>query len=68
MPEITQENFRVLLPGKIAKTAEICAQIQNCSPKEALLKIYFSAAYRELEQEQTKLWWSSPLQLYRALV
>ncbi|MDR1453998.1 MAG: hypothetical protein LBJ25_08520 [Candidatus Margulisbacteria bacterium] len=64
MPEITQENFRSLLPGKIAMVAAKLAENQNCTHQEALLKFYYSAVYRDLEREETKTWRESPLQLY----
>jgi hypothetical protein len=63
-PEITQENFRSLLPGKIAALAVIEQRASGVSPKDALLRVYRSALYRELEREATKRWWESPEQLY----
>ncbi|MDR1899529.1 MAG: hypothetical protein LBQ55_05940 [Treponema sp.] len=65
MTDITQENFRLLLPGKIAAIVEKRREERHCSSKEALLAFYRSALYRELENEQTKRWWESPAQLYR---
>jgi hypothetical protein len=67
-PEITQENFRLLLPGKIASVAEKIAADRKCSPKEALQTFYASALYRQLENEKTKRWWESPLQLYQDFI
>jgi hypothetical protein len=62
--KITQENFRILLPGKIAAVAEKIAADRHCSLKEALITFYLSDLYRELETEKTKRWWESPSQLY----
>jgi hypothetical protein len=62
---ITQDNFRLLLPGKIAKAAKMIDDERHCGQKEALLAFYRSALYRELEVEATKRWWESALQLYR---
>jgi hypothetical protein len=64
MSDISQENFRMLLPGKIAALVEKRMEERRCSAKEALLAFYHSALYRELEDEQTKRWWESPMQLY----
>jgi hypothetical protein len=64
LPEITQENFRLLLPGKIAVIVEKRMEEQLCTAKEALLSFYHSKLYRELENEKTKRWWESPAQLY----
>jgi hypothetical protein len=63
-PEITQDNFRLLLPGKIAAIVGKILEERHCSPKEALLLFYRSELYRELENEKTKRWWESPMQLY----
>jgi hypothetical protein len=64
MTDITQENFRMLLPGKIAAIVEKRRAERGGSPKEALLAFYRSSLYRELENEATKRWWESPAQLY----
>jgi hypothetical protein len=63
-PEITQENFRLLLPGKIAAIVEMRREEMHCTAKEALLEFYRSPLYHELENEKTKRWWESPAQLY----
>ncbi|MDR0338630.1 MAG: hypothetical protein LBI18_16280 [Planctomycetaceae bacterium] len=64
LPEITQQNFRALLPAKIAAiVAKIC-EAKKCSAKNAILEFYQSEIYRELEIEETKYWWKSPAQLY----
>jgi hypothetical protein len=65
MTDINQENFRLLLPGKIAALVERRREERRCSPKEALLDFYCSGLYRELENEETKRWWESPAQLYQ---
>ena len=64
MTEITQQNLRTLLPGKIARAAIMIADDRHCSPKEALLQFYGSQVYKELESEQTKRWWQSPRELF----
>jgi hypothetical protein len=66
IPEhITQENFRVLLPAKIAQTAALIAEETHASIADTLVDFYLSPLYRELETEDTKRWWESPLQLCR---
>jgi hypothetical protein len=64
LPEITQQNFRVLLPGKIAAVVAKICESRKCSAQTALLEFYKSEIYRELEIEETKRWWESPAQLY----
>jgi hypothetical protein len=65
MTNITRENFRLLLPGKIAAIVEKHREARGCSSKDALLAFYRSSLYRELENEETKRWWESPTQLYQ---
>jgi hypothetical protein len=65
MIPITQENFRLLLPGKIAAIVEMRREERRCSSREALAAFYRSSLYRELENEETKRWRESPAQLYR---
>lgn len=63
--KITQQNIRLLLPAKIAATVGLIAKDFQCSQQEALMSFYQSQTYTSLEQEETKFWWMSPLQLYR---
>jgi hypothetical protein len=65
MTPVTRENFRLLLPGKIAAIVEMYREVRHCSSREALSAFYRSSLYRELEDEETKRWWESPAQLYR---
>jgi hypothetical protein len=66
IPEkITQENFRILLPTKIAQTVALIAEDTHASQEQTLVEFYLSPFYRELETEETKRWWDSPLQLCR---
>ena len=64
MTQVTQKNLRTLLPGKIARATMLLAEDMQCTPKEALLRFYRSKVYKELEIEQTKRWWQSPLELF----
>lgn len=63
--EITQQNLYLLLPGKVSKMAEMYAEDFNVPITDALQKIYQSETYKELEQEQTKLWHYGPVALYQ---
>lgn len=62
---ISQQNFRILLPAKIAMTVALIAGQDNCTAIEALMKFYRSKTYASLEKEATKFWWMSPLQFFR---
>ena len=37
---------------------------EKCDSKSALIQFYKSNIYKELEIEQTKRWWQSPLELF----
>ena len=54
--EVTQENLYLFLPGKIANVAAIIADNDHCTMLEAMQRFYASPVYRELQQEDTKLW------------
>ena len=62
--EITQDNVRLLIPGKAARMAMLIAARRHLSPKAALLAFYRSQTYRELERESSKYWHYSPEQLF----
>ena len=62
--EITQENVRLLIPGKAARLATLIAAQRHITPKAALLAFYRSKTYRELERESSKYWHYSPEQLF----
>ena len=62
--EITQDNVRLLIPGKAARMATLIAARRHISPKAALLAFYRSRTYRELERESSKYWHYSPEQLF----
>lgn len=63
--EITQQNLYLLLPGKVSKMAEMYTEDFNVPITDALQQIYQSETYKELEQEQTKLWHYGPVALYQ---
>lgn len=63
--KITNENLYLLLPGKVSKMAVMYAAEAGISINEALKRIYQSNTYRELENEQSKLWHYGPVALYQ---
>lgn len=64
MTEVTQDNFRSLLPVKEANVIMKIKQSENLTLKEAYEKFFSSEIYRELEREETKRWWQSAEQIF----
>lgn len=62
---ITQSNLYLILPGKVSKMAAMYAEDFGVSIVEALKRIYNSSTYRELEDENSKLWHYGPVALYQ---
>ena len=62
--QITQKNLYNLIPPKAARIAAMLQKDHHMEPKQALLAFYSSQAYKLLEREETKLWHSSPEQIY----
>lgn len=63
--KITSENLYLLLPGKVSKMAVMYASDFGLTIAEALKRIYQSSTYRQLEDEETKLWHYGPVALYQ---
>lgn len=63
--KITDKNIHLILPGKVSKMAVMYADDYKLSLEEALKHIYRSGLYKELEQENTKLWHYGPVALYQ---
>lgn len=63
--KITSKNLYLLLPGKVSKMAMMYASDFRLPIIEALRRIYQSATYRQLEDEETKLWHYGPVALYQ---
>lgn len=63
--KITSQNLYLLLPGKVSKMAVIYASDFGLPIIEALNRIYQSETYRQLEDEETKLWHYGPVALYQ---
>ncbi len=65
IPEITNANLYLLLPGKVTDVAMLVARHDNISSLEALRQFYASSTYRRLEREETKTWHLGPVALYQ---
>ena len=65
IPEITQKNLYLLLPGKVAAVVEQYVNDHSVPMLDALRSFYQSDTYRNLEQEQTKFWHYGPVALYQ---
>ncbi len=63
--KITSKNLYLLLPGKVSKMAVMYASDFGLSIMEALNRIYQSSTYKQLEDEETKLWHYGPVALYQ---
>lgn len=64
MAEITQDNFRSLLPIKEAKVIMKIKQDKKLTLKEAYRTFFASDIYRQLETEETKRWWQSAEEIF----
>lgn len=62
--KITSQNLYLLLPGKVSRMTVMYASDFGLSITEALNRIYRSETYRQLEDEETKLWHYGPVALY----
>lgn len=62
--EITNQNLHLLLPAKVSLFAKIYAAEKGGTLLDALRAFYKSDTYKELEQEETKLWHYGPVALY----
>ena len=54
--KITSQNLYLLLPGKVSRMEVMYASDFGLPITEALNRIYRSETYRQLEDEETKLW------------
>lgn len=65
--EITQENLYLLLPSKVSCLASMLQEYDNMSLIDAIKKVYQSETYKQMEQEDTKMWHLGPVDLYREI-
>lgn len=63
--KITSQNLYLLLPGKVSRMAVMYASDFGLLITEALNRIYRSETYRQLEDEETKLWHYGPVAFYQ---
>ena len=68
IPEITDKNLYLLVPGKVAAVVEQYVDDHSVPVLDGLRKFYNSSTYRKLENEQTKLWHLGPVGLYEEFV
>lgn len=68
IPEITDKNLYLLLPGKVSAVVGQYVQNYGGSLLDGLRKFYNSSTYQRLENEQTKLWHLGPVGLYEEFV
>lgn len=66
--QITQKNLYLILPGKVSRIATMYAADFSLSITEAMRRIYNSATYRKLEDENSKLWHYGPVALYQTFL
>lgn len=64
IPEITNKNLYLLLPGKVTGFVGEYKRTHSVDGLETLRMFYRSNTYRELEEETTKLWHYGPVALY----
>ncbi|HAT61150.1 MAG TPA: hypothetical protein DCS83_01190 [Prevotella sp.] len=65
IPQITQDNLYLLLPGKIVAVVSMYIKEHHVPALEALRQFYKSNTYKELERENTKLWHWGPVAIYQ---
>ena len=66
LPQITQDNVHLFIPLKIAKVTEMIVQTENRNWEDAMVELYNSKVYAELEKEETKLWHEGATYIYES--
>ena len=66
LPKVTQENVHLFIPFKIAKVTEMIVETENKNWEDALIELYSSKVYEELEKEETKLWHEGATYIYES--
>lgn len=59
----TQEDIRTILPSKIALVVDILSKRTGEDPVKLMTDFYQSKTYAMLQNESTKYWWFSPMEL-----
>lgn len=65
---ITPDKLYLILPYKVSQLAILYARKFNVSIREAIKSIYKSKTYKDLENEETKLWQMGPVGLLEYLI
>lgn len=65
IPEITDKNMFLLLPGKVSAVVGRYVDENAINLLDGLRKFYNSTTYKNLEREQTKTWHLGPVALYQ---
>jgi len=65
IPEITNRNLYLLLPGKVSAIVGRYVDENSVNMLDGLRKFYNSTTYKDLEREQTKIWHLGPVALYQ---
>lgn len=68
IPEITDKNVFLLLPGKVSAVVGKYVDENAVDLLDGLRKFYNSMTYKNLEREQTKMWHLGPVALYQQFV
>ena len=63
--DINQDNLYLLLPSKVAWLADMMTTVKGIGIVDAMIEIYSSDTYRQLEDESTKMWHLGPVALYQ---
>lgn len=61
--KFTQEDIRTILPSKIALVVDILSKRTGEDPVKLMTDFYQSKTYAMLQNESTKYWWFSPMEL-----
>ena len=65
IPEITDKNLYLLLPGKVSAIVGKYVDENSVNLLDGLRAFYNSVTYKNLEREQTKTWHLGPVALYQ---
>ena len=65
IPEITDKNLYLLLPGKVSAIVGRYVDEESISLLDGLRKFYNSKTYENLEREKTKTWHLGPVALFQ---
>ena len=65
--EINQGNLYLLLPSKVSWLAGLIQKHKHISLVDAIKEVYKSNLYKQMEQEDTKMWNLGPVDLYNEL-